>query len=214
MSIRKNILSRLAALDLWFLGLRLVTFLVGVAWYILVPYDPNTQSILGLLLSGFAGYTVLLYAGIFLWPKKIRGFYLLTLAMDLLFIFLALRYVTQLQGSFFIAFYLLVGLHSFYFGPLIGLTAATVASCLYAYLFIYFDYPLPFPDLLLRTSFLFLVATVFGLVALKERADRERIERLNRDLSHRNMVLQQTYRFLSIGKLIPTIAERINNPLA
>ncbi|MFQ5917458.1 MAG: sensor histidine kinase [Candidatus Binatia bacterium] len=213
-SIRKRILSRLETLDLWFLVLRLVTILVGVAWYLWVPHDPNTQSIFGRLLSGFVGYTLVLYTCIFWSPKKIKRFYLFALAVDLLFIFLVLWYVSQLQESFFIALYLLVGLHSFYFGPLIGLIAATVASCLYAYLYVYFDYPLPFPDFLLRTSFLFLVATTFGLIALKVREDRERIEKLNLDLSHRNTVLQQSYRFLSIGKLIPTIAEKINNPLA
>ena len=212
--IRKRILRRLETLDLGFLVLRLATILVGVAWYLWVPHDPNIRSLFGRILFGFAGYTAVLYTCILWSPKKIKRFYLFTLGVDLLFIFLVLRYVSQLEGSFFIAFYLLVGLHSFYFGPSIGLTAATVASCLYVYLYAYFDYPLPFPDLLLRTSFLFLVAIAFGLVALKEREDRERIEKLNLDLSHRNMVLQQSYRFLSIAKLIPAIAEKINNPLA
>src|SRR3990172_8110163 len=120
----KKILFCLETLDLWFLALRLVMILVGIAWHSWVPYDPQTGSVFGLLLSGFVAYTTILYVGIFLWPGKIRGFYLLALAVDLCFIFLLVKYVGQLQGSFFIAFYLLVGLHSFYFGPLVGLLTA------------------------------------------------------------------------------------------
>src|SRR3990167_5711847 len=122
-SFRQKILSRLETTDLWFLVLRVVTILVGMAWYRWVPYDASPQFIFALLLSGFVVYTVILYVSIFLWPGRIRTFYLVAMAIDLLFIFSLVGYVDKLQGSFFIAFYLLVGLHSFYFGPLVGLFA-------------------------------------------------------------------------------------------
>jgi len=213
-STLRKILFRLEPLDRWFLALRLVTMLVGTAWYLWVPYDPGTRSIFGLLFTGFGFYTIALYLGIFLWPKKIRNFYLFALAIDLLFIFLLIRYVGQMQGSFFIAFYLLVGLHSFYFGPGVGLCAAAAAASLYASLYLYFGHLLPAHELFLRMGFLFLVAGSFGVLSLKERRDKEQIERLNQQLAHRNAVLMQVYRYLSIGKLAPGIAERVNNPIA
>lgn len=213
-SFWQKILSRLETTDLWFLVLRVVTMLVGLAWYRLVPYDASTQFIFGLLLSGFVVYTVILYVSIFLWPGRIRTFYLVAMAVDLLFIFFLVKYVGKLQGSFFIAFYLLVGLHSFYFGPLVGLFTALAAASLYTYL--YFDLGRAlFPsEMFLRISFLFLIAGSFGVLSLKERRDKEKIERLNQELAHRNAVLMQVYRYLSIGRLAPRIAEKVNNPMA
>ncbi|MBI4490004.1 MAG: HAMP domain-containing histidine kinase [Deltaproteobacteria bacterium] len=210
----KKILFRLETIDIWFLALRFATILAGMGWYAWVPYDANTRSIFGLLFSGFIAYTIVLYVGIFLWPGKIRGFYLLALAIDLLFIFFLIRYVGGLQESFFVAFYLLVGLHSFYFGLLVGLCTAAAATGLYAYLYFEFGRPFSPSDFLLRIAFLFLIAGSFGVLSLKERRDKEKIERLNQQLAHRNAVLMQVYRYLSIGRLAPRIAEKVNNPMA
>ena len=213
-SFRQKIPSRLETTDLWFLVLRVATILVGVVWYHWVPYDVGTQFIFGLLLSGFVVYTVILYVCIFLWPGRIRAFYLLAMAVDLLFIFSLVGYVDKLQGSFFIAFYLLVGLHSFYFGPVVGLFTAVAAASLYTYLYFDFGRPLSPSEMFLRISFLFLIAGSFGVLSLKERRDKEKIERLNQELAHRNKVLMQVYRYLSIGRLAPRIAEKVNNPMA
>ena len=213
-SFWQKILSRLETTDLWFLVLRVATILVGMVWYHWVPYDDATQFIFGLLLSGFVVYTVILYVCIFLWPGRIRAFYLLAMAVDLLFIFSLVGYVDKLQGSFFIAFYLLVGLHSFYFGPVVGLFTAVAAASLYTYLYFDFGRPLSPSEMFLRISFLFLIAGSFGVLSLKERRDKEKIERLNQELAHRNAVLMQVYRYLSIGRLAPRIAEKVNNPMA
>lgn len=210
----QKILPRFETVDLWFLVLRVVTILVGMAWYRWVPYDASTQFIFGLLLSGFVVYTVVLYVSIFLWPGRIRAFYLVAMAVDLLFIFFLVKYVGKLQGSFFIAFYLLVGLHSFYFGPLVGLFAAVTAASLYTYLYFDFGRALFPSEMFLRISFLFLIAGSFGVLSLKERRDKEKIERLNQELAHRNAVLMQVYRYLSIGRLAPRMAEKVNNPMA
>ena len=213
-SFWQKILSRLETTDLWFLVLRVATILVGMVWYHWVPYDAGTQFIFALLLSGFVVYTVILYVSIFLWPGRIRTFYLVAMAIDLLFIFSLVGYVDKLQGSFFIAFYLLVGLHSFYFGPLVGLFAAGAAASLYTYLYFDFGRPLSPSEMFLRISFLFLIAGSFGVLSVKERRDKEKIERLNQELAHRNAVLMQVYRYLSIGRLAPRIAEKVNNPMA
>jgi signal transduction histidine kinase len=209
----KKFLARLEAIDLWFLGLRLVTILVGIAWYVWVPYEPADQSIFALLLWGIGAYTAILCAGIFLWPGRINSFYLVTLVIDLGFIFFFLRHVARLDGSFFVAFYLLIGLHSFYFGPPIGVAAATVTAGLYSYLYFDFGRPLPVPEFMLRIAFLFLVAGSFGLLSVKGRRDTEKIEKLNQQLARRNEVLMQVYRYLSISKLAPGIAERVNNSM-
>jgi signal transduction histidine kinase len=213
-SISKKTLSHMETIDLWFLALRVITIGVGIGWYLWVPYNTSTRFVFASLLSGFVAYTVALYVCIFFWPGKIRDFYLLALVIDLLFIFFLIRYVGQLQESFFIAFYLLIGLHSFYFGPMIGLLTAVGAASLYAYLYLEFGRSLPPSEFFLRISFLFLIAGSFGILSLKVTKDKEKIERLNQQLAHRNQVLTQVYRYLSVGKLAPAIAEKVNNPTA
>ncbi|TAJ97529.1 hypothetical protein EPO44_12425, partial [bacterium] len=150
----KRKLSLLETVDLYFLFLRLFTIVGGLLWYFIVPYELGRREVLAWLLALYTIYSFLLYFGIFRWPKAVRGFYLTTLWVDLVFVFTLVRYVGQLTGSFFIAFYLLVAIHSFYFGLRIGLVAALLSSLLYAA--IYFDLAgfslVPWPDFLLRIT--------------------------------------------------------------
>ena len=200
--------------DFYFLLLRLFTIAGGILWYLIVPYDPSRRETLLWLLALYTLYSCLLYVGILRWPKAVRDFYLVTLGIDLIFIFILVRYVGRLGGSYFLAFYLLVAIHSFYFGFRIGLAAALLSSILYAT--VYFDVGgfslVPWPDFLLRITFLFLIAFSLGLLAEREKQMRENVEELNRELTRKNSILEQTYRHLSIGKLIGEIAQGINGP--
>lgn len=214
--ILRGKLSLPEAVDCYFLLLRLLTIVGGLVWFGVVPYALSQRAILGWLLVSYVGYSCFLYAGVFCWPRAIRTFYLTALFVDLIFVFALVHFVGQLAGSFFIAFYLLVAVHSFYFGLGVGLGAAFVSSMLYAW--IYFERSglatLPWFDFLLRITFLFLIALSMGLLANREKQMREKVEELNRDLSRKNNILEQAYRHLSIGKLIGEIAEGINSPCA
>jgi len=64
-SICKRFLSRIEVLDRWFLALRLITIVVGAAWYLWVPYDAITRSIFGLLLAGFAILSKEFFSGLY-----------------------------------------------------------------------------------------------------------------------------------------------------
>ncbi len=166
------------------------------------------------MLVAYIVYSCLLYAGVFYWPKAIRAFYLTTLLVDLIFVFALVHFIGKLAGSFFIAFYLLVAIHSFYFGLRVALAAAFVSSALYGWIFLERSgfALIPWPDFLLRITFLFLIAVSMALLANREKRLRKEVEELNRDLSRKNAILEQTYRHLSIGKLIGEIAEGINSP--
>jgi len=181
---------------------------------LVAPYGAGEQWILAWMLVAYIVYSCLLYAGVFYRPKAIRGFYLTTLLVDLIFVFALVHFIGQLAGSFFIAFYLLVAIHSFYFGLGVALAAAFVSSALYGW--IYLERSgfalIPWPDFLLRITFLFLIAVSMALLANREKRLRKEVEELNRDLSRKNAILEQTYRHLSIGKLIGEIAEGINSP--
>lgn len=212
--INKKALPLPETVDFYFLFLRLFTIVGGLAWYLMVSHAEGQKEVLGWLLSLYTIYSCLLYAGIFRWPQAIRGFYVTTLGVDLIFVFILIRYVGELRGSFFIAFYLLVAIHSFYFGLRVALATALISSLLYAK--IYLDLAglavIPWPDFVLRIAFLFLIALSLGLLAEREKLMRKKVEELNRDLTRKNSILEETYRHLSIGKLIGDIAEGINGP--
>ena len=201
-------------IDSYFLLLRFLTVAAGLLWYVIIPYDSGRTEILAWLLAVYAVYSCLLYVAIYRRPQAIRVFYSVTLGVDLLFVYVLVAHVGRLVGSYFLAFYLLVAMHSFYFGLAIGLVGALFSSLLYtatylssnAYLIV------PWPDFLLRITFLFLIALSLGLLAGREKAMRRELESLNRDLLRKNTILEQTYRYLSIGKLIGEIAEGINGP--
>ncbi|MBI4522583.1 MAG: HAMP domain-containing histidine kinase [Deltaproteobacteria bacterium] len=200
--------------DYYFLLLRLATIVGGTIWYVFVPFDAGEARILWWLLVLFAIYSFVLYAGILRWPAEIRSFYLTTLGIDFLFLFILVRYVGELKGSFFIAFYVLVAIHSYYFGLRVALATAVFASLIYTGIFVALAgfAVVPWHDYLLRISFLFLLSFSLGLLAERQKQTRQRMEELNRELSRKNSILEQTYRHLSIGKLIGEIAEGINNP--
>ncbi|MFQ5552184.1 MAG: sensor histidine kinase [Thermoplasmata archaeon] len=205
----------LDAIDLYFLGLRVLSILGGYAWLVAAPLDPEARLFASRLLLGYTLYSGLLYVGIFRWPKVVRWFYLSALAIDMVFVFTAVHYVGQLRGSIYTALYLLVAIPAFYFGLTVGLAAAAAATGLYIVLYLYLGGPGIFPpsDLALRLAFLFLIAASLGLLAERERQYQRKIEKLNRDLNHRNFVLEQFYRYLSLGRIAERIAERVNNPL-
>lgn len=216
--MKSDILRRIIPLpdivDYYFLTLRLLSILGGLIWYLFVPYDPDTKRALGQILLFYTVYSCLLYGAILRWPTAIRAFYLTTLAVDLLFVFTLILNVGQLTQSFYIAFYLLVAIHAFYFGFPVALVTATLSSILYALLcfFIHALPIVPWPDLILRITFLFLIAISLGLLSEREKQVREKVEELNRELGRKNSILEQTYRHLSIGKLIGDMAEGINGP--
>jgi signal transduction histidine kinase len=202
------------AVDLYFLFLRLFTVVGGLVWFFVVPYGAGERAILAWMLVAYTIYSCLLYAGVFYRPKAIRAFYLTTLLVDLIFVIALVHFIGQLAGSFFIAFYLLVAVHSFYFGLRVALAAALVSSALYGWIFLERSgfALVPWPDFLLRITFLFLIAVSMALLANREKRLRKEVEELNRDLSRKNAILEQTYRHLSIGKLIGEIAQGINSP--
>ncbi len=200
--------------DLFFLFLRLFTIAGGVLWYLVVPLDPATRDTFAWILLVYSLYSAGVYLAIYRWAHAIRVIYLTTLGVDLFFVFMLVRHLDHLAGSFFIAFYLLVAIHSYYFGLRIGLVTAFLSVLLYGFNYISLTghLVLPWPEFVLRVTFLFLIALSLGLLAEQEKGIRRKIEDLNRELARKNTVLEQTYRHLSIGKLIGDIAEGINGP--
>ncbi|HFB83285.1 MAG TPA: hypothetical protein ENJ72_00695, partial [Thermodesulfatator sp.] len=213
--------ERLSIVDAVFFTLRVVTILGGLAWLILAPLSVDETKALLWALSAFSLYSLILYLLIWLRPWRIRQIYLLSLVLDIIFVFYLVNFQRRFDNSFFLGYYLLTALHTFYFGLRFGLVVASVAAVLY--LINVGGYPghIHWTDLALRVSFLYLIAIPLGLLSEKLRRDKEEIEKLNRQLADSLENLKKMQKKLieaeklsALGRLTADIAHEIRNPLA
>jgi signal transduction histidine kinase len=164
------------------------------------------------LFVGFCAYSALLYTGIILRPGAVRRLHLIVLVLDLIFICLLVRYTGGLSSSFTLAFYLLVALHAFYSGMLIGVAAAITSAVFY----LAASQPLPdgiyWGDIGLRIAFLFVIAVAVGALSHLERKRLLEIAQLNKEVFARERLLERSYHLAALGRMAGGAAHEINNP--
>jgi len=206
--------------DVGFLILRVIVLAGGYGWLAYSELPEENIRIFTSILKYFIAYCVSIYVLLFLKFERKRAIYVLSLAFDLSFVYLLTRYSGGFDSNFFIGFYLLTALHSFYYGYLFGLAVAVISTVTYMFSGNLDFTALRWTDFSLRVSFLFLIAIPLGLLSEKLRRDKEEIESLNRELlasidelrklQHK---LIQAEKLSALGRLTADIAHEIRNPL-
>ena len=176
--------------DLTFLLLRVFSLVGGIAWLFVVPLTPVEKSILVAPLTCFAIYSILCYLVIFCRPDLLKKVYLVSLFLDLIFLSNLVHTETNFANSFFLGYYLLICLHTIYFGLGFGLLVAFFSAVCYSISILPMYAHIQWSDLALRISFLFFITVPVGLLTEKVKRDKEKVEHFNRTLEA--MVSQRT----------------------
>lgn len=214
------ITSETSEVDLTFLFLRILSLFGCIAWYHLVPPSPLDKDILRTAFIWFSIYSTSCYLVIFLKPRWLRIVYLISLFLDLTFLTHIVRTQSYMDNSFFIGFYLLVSLHTIYFGLRFGLLVATLSTVLYmSSIYEQLNY-FSWTEVALRVSFLYLIALPVGLLSEKIKDDKKTLEKLNQELAESLDNLHSTQeklieaeKFSALGRLTAYITHEIRNPL-
>ncbi len=217
----KKICGPLGIIDIGFLALRVVTVVGGIIWLILAPLSNREASDLAKALVAFTIYSSLLYIYILKKPDKIRYAYIASLFLDMVFVFFLVSFHRDLNNSFFLGYYLLTALHTFYFGPKFGVAVATISGAMYLVNIIPYVGRIHWTDQALRVAFLYLIAIPLGLLSEKLRRDKDRIENLNKRLKESIEYLErmqsrliEAEKLAAMGRLTYDIAHEIRNPLS
>lgn len=209
-----------SVVDTTFLALRILSLFGCLFWLALVPPSPMEKNILLTALAWFTLYSTACYVVIFLKPAWLRNVYLASLFHDLLFLAYIVHLQSYMENSFFIGFYLLVCLHTIYFGLRFGLLVATLSALIY-FTSIYDQLGYyNWTEITLRMAFLYMIALPVGLLSEKVKRDKSTVEALNEQLAKsldnlRSMQekLIEAEKFSALGRLTTYIAHEIRNPL-
>ncbi len=216
----KDVRSATSEVDLTFLVLRIVCLAGGLFWLLVVPLSPPEQATLTNALVLFSIYSLVCYYLIFMEPAWLRGIYHASLFLDLIFLTYLVHIEPRLENSFFIGFYLLVCLHTIYFGLRFGLLVASLSALLYFGGIFHHISQYEWTDLALRITFLYLIAFPVGLLSEKVRHDKITVENLNSELARSLENLEEAQeklidaeKFSALGRLTAYITHEIRNPL-
>lgn len=216
----KAVSSVTSEVDITFLVLRVVSFFAGIGWVLLVPYSASEKAILFKTLICFSLYSIACYIVIFIRPVWLKKVYIASFFFDIIFLSNLVYSERSFENSFFLGFYLLVCLHTIYFGLRFGLLAATLSAFFYLLsITSLLDY-INWTDLAVRIAFLYFITVPLGLLSEKANRDQKRVDDLNGKLAHslENIKLMQlklieAEKFSALGRLTADVANEIKNSL-
>ncbi|HIJ90982.1 MAG: HD domain-containing protein [Desulfobulbaceae bacterium] len=193
----KEVVGATSEVDLTFLLLRIFSLAGGIAWLWFVPISPREEAILVNALICFSIYSVLCYLVIFFRPGQLRKVYLASLFLDMIILSNLVHAEASFESSFFLGYYLLICLHTIYFGLGFGLLVAVFSAVSYVFSILPLLADIELTDLVVRLGFFFFITVPVGLLTEKVKRDKEKVEHFNRTLEA--MVAERTDK---IGNLL------------
>ncbi len=178
----KKVISAADEVDLTFLLLRVFSLIGGIAWLSIVPFSPDEQTLLIRALICFSIYSILCYVVIFFKPELLKKVYLTSLFLDLIFLSNLVHAEANFENSFFLGYYLLICLHTIYFGLSFGLVVAVISASCYIISIFPMLTQIEWTDLAMRIGFLFFIAVPVGLLTEKVKRDKKKVEHFNKTL--------------------------------
>lgn len=183
--------------DLTFLLLRVFSLLGGIVWLLIAPFPHGERAILVKALIYFSMYSFFCYLVIFFRPGLMKKVYLASLFLDMVFLSNLVHSQTNFGSSFYLGFYLLICLHTIYFGLAFGLMVAFFSAVCYGISISPMIQHIEWTDLAMRIGFLFFIAVPVGMLTEKVKRDKDKVENFNKTLE--NTVEQRTKK---IGSLL------------
>ena len=168
--------------DLTFLLLRIFSLAAGLAWLLIAPLAQREKTILITALIFFFTYSIICYLVIFFKPGLIKRVYLASLFLDIVFLSNLIHTETSFAGSFFLGYYLLISLHTIYFGLRFGLGVAVLSTICYLFSINHLLNQVEWTDLAVRIGFFFFITVPVGLLTEKVKRDKKKVENFNKTL--------------------------------
>ncbi len=181
----KKVVGATSEVDLTFLLLRVFSLAGGIAWLLMVPISPRQEAILANALICFSIYGVLCYLVIFFRPDLLRKVYLSSLFLDMTFLSILVHAEASFESSFFLGYYLLICLHTIYFGLGFGVLVAGFSALCYLLSILPMMAEIEWTSLAMRIGFFFFITVPVGLLTEKVKRDKEKVEHFNQTLEIR-----------------------------
>jgi diguanylate cyclase (GGDEF)-like protein len=206
---------RLEPID-WVFGLfRMASVIIICAWVLWHPsLDMADKRILAILAAFFSVYSMLLSLGGILRPGSIRLLYHVAMVFDITFLGLVILTTGGIQSSlFYLGFYLLIPLLTYYFGARTGGIAYVL--CALAYILPNLS-ELPtvhILDMLMKLGVLGAIYVSSGFLRMRQESSRNRLYMLNVEVEKKNRLLAhkqvsernrifELYALNKVGKMI------------
>jgi signal transduction histidine kinase len=193
----------------------------GLATLGLDPLRPRERIDLYSLVVWFALYKLGIFALVTVYPRSTRSIFLGALGVDLLLVFVLIFLTGGGYSLFYLLFFPLVAVNSYYFGPWLGLAAALIAGGLYAAAAALATPWVGWTPVTILAVLFGLPAVTVGIVAVRERGARAEVERLNAEVTgtlNRLQAAQQELlvaeRMATVGRLSLKVAHEVRNPIA